>query len=184
MLCFHKAPRKIAGQRGGWIYGLWAGAYPGFMLPTISLPSTPCEWVYYFLLVYSLFCGWLYDWNFLLALPLDLGSQGEPGLATEYIPLHLSELQTSKCIAFKVMVTENYLTKCMLIFTVYFNTSKVCVSCNKEWRMNHNFSLFLTILHHKKIANICIWQITWPYKPPSAYFIETMCHLSIQPWWQ
>lgn len=81
VLCFYKVPRKIVGQRGGWIYGLWAGAYPGFMLPTIPLPSTPREWAYYFLFVSSLFCGWLYDWDFLLVLPLDWRSQGEPGLA-------------------------------------------------------------------------------------------------------
>lgn len=79
---------------------------------------------------------------------------------------------------------ENYLSKCMLILMVYFNKSKVCVSSNKKWRMNHSVSLFLTILHHIKITNICIWQITSPYKPPSAYFIETICHLSVQPCWQ
>lgn len=137
VLCFHKAPRKTVGQRGGWIYGLWAGAYPGFELPTVFLPSTPCEWAYYFLFVSSLFCGWLYDWDFLFVLPRIGGHRESLGWQTVYIPLHLSELLTFKCTAFKVMVVESYLSKCLLIFTAYFDKSKVWVRPNKKWGMRN-----------------------------------------------
>lgn len=140
------------------------------------------------------FVDGFYDWDFLLALPLDRGVTGRAWACKRaYIPFHLSELLTFKCIAFKVMPVESYLSDCLLILAVYFNKSKVWVSCNKrgkKWGMNNSFRFFFfffcfsLFLHDIKIANICLWQITSQNKPPSAYFIEAVCQVWIQPWWQ
>lgn len=151
---------------------------------------------------HSLWMGILFSFRFLFILWIALrlrfsisittglgGDRESRGWQTVYIPLRLSELLTFKCVAFKVMVIQSYLSKCLLIVTVYFNKSEVWVSHSKKWRMNNNlhWDFTLVVSHypslHKNRKHLHLAN-NIQYKPLSDYFIGTVCQVWIHPWWQ